>query len=70
MSQLDWKKLAENLSGPGALSGCMENRAVLISRSEGMAISISLVASEIHGDRAWRTNSDAGGFVDSKMPEY
>ncbi|CAN7008965.1 unnamed protein product [Brassica oleracea var. botrytis] len=38
-SQLDWKKLAEKPSGPGALSGCIANIASLISCGEGRAVS-------------------------------
>lgn len=59
--------IAEKPSGPGALSGWMENKASLTSRREGVAISFLFVVSEIQGNMAWRTSSAAGGFVDSKM---
>lgn len=50
--QFDWKKLAEKPSGPGALSGCIEKQARLISSGEGIKISFALVSSEIRGYRA------------------
>ena len=53
--QLDWKKQAENLSGPKALSGCMAKRACLISSADGMEVSDVFVAADIHGVRALRT---------------
>lgn len=33
--QFDWKKLAENPSGPGALSAWIEKQADFISSAEG-----------------------------------
>ena len=53
--QWDWKKLAENPSGPGALSWWMEKHVLLISSWEGSSISRLFVSSETQGVRASNT---------------
>lgn len=66
-SQLDWKKLAEKLSGPGALSGWIANIASLISSEEGKAVSCSFVSGKIHGKIALLTTSSADAPDEEKM---
>ena len=65
--QLDWKKQAENLSGPKALSGCMAKRACLISSADGMEVSDVFVAADIHGVRALRTVAEPSCPAEVKM---
>lgn len=55
--QLEWKKLAEKPSGPGALSGWIRNRAFLISVASGIAQILSLVAGVMLGLMAGSTIS-------------
>lgn len=56
--QFDWKKHAENPSGPDAFSGWIENITTLISSAVGILISSSLVSAEIHGEMACSTIAD------------
>lgn len=65
--QLDWKKLAEKPSGPGALSGWMANMASLISCGDRIVVRASFVAGEIHGVMDFSTISDAWGLEDVKI---
>ena len=55
VGQLAWKKLAENPSGPGALSGWIESYAKWISSALGNATRYRFVISEIFGVRASAT---------------
>lgn len=66
-SQLDWKKLAEKPSGPGALSGLIANIASLISSEEGKAVSCSFISGEIHGEISLLTTSSADAPDEEKM---
>lgn len=52
VSQLDWKKLAEKPSGPGALSAWIEKHAFLISFGDGIAMRARFVSVEIQGVKA------------------
>ena len=50
--QLDWKKQAENPSGPGALSGWIEKRASRISWKDGTVIRDWFISVVIQGEMA------------------
>lgn len=54
-SQLEWKKQAENPSGPGALYGCIEKRAFLTSASVGTELRCLFISAETDGLIAWST---------------
>lgn len=56
-SQLDWKKLAEKPSGPGALSGCIANMASRISKADGIDVRREFVSTDIHGEIADKMTS-------------
>lgn len=55
--QFDWKKLAEKPSGPGALSGCIANKAFLISSDLGSKVRAAFASSVMHGLSAWLTTT-------------
>ena len=63
ISQLDWKKLAENPSGPGAFTGCIAKKACFISVREGRISTFVLVSLEMRG---WI----ASWTVESLPPSY
>lgn len=54
-SQLDWKKLAEKPSGPGALSPLIAKVASVIYFAWGIAINSSFFAFVMQGARASHT---------------